>query len=127
MRACWPAVTKARDGCGRWTEWCRRRWRCLDRGRHKRYYSKAMSATFIAPRTSRRSRTTDAIPPLEPGDHLTPAEFLRRYEAMPDLKKAELIQGIVYMAPPVRIDFHAEPDNLIQGWLCNYAVATKGV
>lgn len=36
-------------------------------------------------------------PPLEPGDHLTVAEFERRYQAMPDLKKAELIDGIVYI------------------------------
>jgi hypothetical protein len=30
-------------------------------------------------------------PPLEPGDRLTRAEFERRYDAMPHLKKAELI------------------------------------
>jgi hypothetical protein len=41
-------------------------------------------------------------PPLEPGDHLTRVEFERRYEAMPDLKKAELIEGVVYMPSPVR-------------------------
>ncbi|MCI0525278.1 MAG: hypothetical protein L0Y75_08465, partial [Acidobacteria bacterium] len=39
------------------------------------------------------------IPPLEPGDRLTRDEFERRYAAMPDLKKAELIEGIVYMDP----------------------------
>jgi hypothetical protein len=32
------------------------------------------------------------IPPLEPGDRLTRDEFERRYEAMPQLKKAELIR-----------------------------------
>ena len=36
-----------------------------------------------------------AIPPLENGDHLTRAEFLRRYDGMPDVKKAELIEGVV--------------------------------
>ncbi len=46
---------------------------------------------------------------------------------MPELKKAELISGIVYMGSPVRIDQHGEPDGLIQGWLCNYSVATPGV
>jgi hypothetical protein len=35
-----------------------------------------------------------AIPPLEPGDRLTRDEFERRYEAMPELKKAELIEGV---------------------------------
>ena len=35
------------------------------------------------------------IPPLENGDKLTRAEFERRYHAMPNLKKAELIEGVV--------------------------------
>ncbi len=42
-----------------------------------------------------------AIPPLENGDRLTRAEFERRYEATPDLKKAELIEGIVHLPSPV--------------------------
>ena len=37
------------------------------------------------------------IPPLENGDRLTVAEFERRYEAMPELKKAELINGVVHI------------------------------
>lgn len=64
---------------------------------------------------------------LENGAHLSASEFLRRYQAMPEVKKAELINGIVYMASPVRIEQHGEPDSLLQGWLCNYAVATPGV
>ncbi|MBL9157001.1 MAG: Uma2 family endonuclease [Verrucomicrobiales bacterium] len=63
------------------------------------------------------------IPPLENGDHLSAREFLRRYEAMPEVKKAELIQGIVHMASPVRLDLHGKPDALIQGWLCVYAAS----
>ena len=35
------------------------------------------------------------IPPLEQGDQLTREEFEQRYEAMPELKKAELIEGLV--------------------------------
>jgi hypothetical protein len=35
-------------------------------------------------------------PPLRDGDRLTSGEFLRRWEAMPDLKHAELIDGVVY-------------------------------
>jgi hypothetical protein len=64
---------------------------------------------------------------LENGAHLSASEFLRRYEPMPDVQKAELINGIVYMASPVRVDQHGEPDSLIQGWLCNYDVGTPGV
>jgi hypothetical protein len=69
----------------------------------------------------------ESLPRLENGDHLTAREFLRRYERMPDLKKAELVGGIVYMASPVRVDQHAEPDGLLQGWLCNYGLGTPGV
>lgn len=68
-----------------------------------------------------------AVPPLENGAHLSATEFLRRYEAMPQLKKAELINGIVTMASPVRITHHAAPDSHIQGWLWTYATATPGV
>ena len=37
------------------------------------------------------------VPPLKNGDRLRRAEFERRFDAMPELKKAELIKGIVYM------------------------------
>jgi hypothetical protein len=42
------------------------------------------------------------VQPLESGDSLGGVEFLRRYEAMPDVKKAELIEGTVFMPSPVR-------------------------
>jgi hypothetical protein len=48
------------------------------------------------------------IPPLEGGDHLTRDEFERRYEAQPDIKRAELIEGVVYMPSPVRARSHIE-------------------
>jgi Uma2 family endonuclease len=86
-----------------------------------------MATTLTAPAPSRTERFPRRIPPLENGAHLSAAEFLRRYEAMPEVKKAELINGIVYMGSPVRLDQHGEPDNLIQGWLCNYGIATPGV
>lgn len=66
------------------------------------------------------------VPPLENGARLTATEFLRRFEAMPELKKAELINGIVYMASPVRYTYHAHPDSLLQTWLGSYAIATPG-
>ena len=52
---------------------------------------------------------------------------MRRYQAMPQVKKAELIQGEVHMASPVSIDQHAEPDALAQLWLGFYAANTPGV
>jgi len=65
------------------------------------------------------------VPRLENGDQLSGSEFMRRYEAMPQLKKAELIEGIVYMGSPVSLD-HAEPDSLVQGWLLAYSANTPG-
>jgi hypothetical protein len=51
----------------------------------------------------------DGIPPLETGDRLSRAEFERRYRAMPGLKRAELIEGVVYMPTPVRLRRHGGP------------------
>lgn len=68
-----------------------------------------------------------AIPPLENGDRLTRAEFLRRYEAMPDLKKAELIEGVVYVGSPVRQKSHGAPHSYLVGWLFVYKAGTPGV
>jgi Putative restriction endonuclease len=71
--------------------------------------------------------TLTALPPLEPGDHLTRDEFERRYEAMPHVKKAELIEGIVYMPSPVRLDQHGEPQATLIWWLGSYRALTPGV
>ena len=76
---------------------------------------------------SRHHAGVSAPLPLENGARLGVAEYLRRYEAMPEVKKAELIQGVVHMAPPVSADHHGIPDNLIQVWLGTYAASTPGV
>jgi Uma2 family endonuclease len=72
-------------------------------------------------------RKLSAVPPLENGDRLSRNQFERRYEAMPWVKKAELIEGVVYMASPVRSEVHAEPHAAIIGWLVVYRAATPGV
>jgi Uma2 family endonuclease len=64
---------------------------------------------------------------LEQGDHLTREEFERRYEAMPELKKAELIEGVVHMPSPVRWNLHAGPHADLLGWLTHYRAHTPGV
>jgi Uma2 family endonuclease len=68
-----------------------------------------------------------ALPPLEPGDHLTRDEFERRFDAMPGLKKAELIEGVVYMASPVRLSRHGRPHIHVSTWLGTYEALTPGV
>ncbi len=70
---------------------------------------------------------TLTIPTLENGDRLTRVEFERRYHAMPDLKKAELIEGIVYMSSPLRITQHGEPHADIIGWLSFYKAFTSNL
>ena len=69
------------------------------------------------------------VPPplLKHGEKLTRDEFERRYEAMPHLKKAELIGGIVYMGSPVRADIHGKPHGYIMAWIGVYCAATPGV
>ena len=65
-------------------------------------------------------------PTLENGDRLTRCEFERRYALRPDLKKAQLIEGIVYMPSPVSV-VHAETHATINGLLSLYAISTAGV
>src|SRR5262245_50077157 len=67
------------------------------------------------------------LPPLEPGDRLTREEFERRYEAMPYLTKAELIEGVVYMPSPTRFQRHGRPSRHLSTWLGTYEAATPGV
>ena len=63
---------------------------------------------------------TDAPVLLEPGDHLTRDEFHRRYLARPDIKKAELIDGVVYVPSPVRMRHHGRPHAFVIAWLGAY-------
>jgi Uma2 family endonuclease len=67
-----------------------------------------------------------SVPTLESGDRLTRAEFERRYEATPEKFKAELIEGVVYVASPVRA-FHGGPHAALVTWLGVYWSATPGV
>jgi Uma2 family endonuclease len=64
---------------------------------------------------------------LENGDRLTRAEFERRYHAMPGVKKAELIEGVVIMPSPVRLRAHGMPHADMAAWLGTYEAATPGI
>jgi Uma2 family endonuclease len=77
------------------------------------------------------------VPPLVAGDNLSVEEFLRRWEAMPNLKRAELIEGVVYIPSPLPIDGdsfmpspvsadHGDVDHHVSTWLGNYEAATPG-
>jgi hypothetical protein len=67
------------------------------------------------------------LPPLENGDHLTRHEFERRYKASLEVKKAELIDGVVYVQRSVRARGHGEPHAAIVTWLGSYCAATPRV
>lgn len=70
--------------------------------------------------TALRESFADPIPRLENGDRLAVPEFERRYEAMPGEKKAELIEGVVYLSSPVSTG-HADAQAMLTGWLIAYA------
>jgi Uma2 family endonuclease len=67
------------------------------------------------------------VPPLQNGDRLTRDEFERRYAAMPRVKKAELVEGVVYMPSPVSTENHASPHFDLASVLGAYRMATPGV
>ncbi|NOZ06578.1 MAG: Uma2 family endonuclease [Chloroflexi bacterium] len=67
------------------------------------------------------------VPPLESGDRLTLYEFERRYNAMPHIKKAELIEGVVHMPSPVHHLSHGKPHAQVMGLLAVYCASTSGV
>jgi Uma2 family endonuclease len=74
----------------------------------------------VAGKPSAAGNSPGRLLPLESGEFMHSREFLRRYEGMPQVKKAELIEGVVYMGSPVSVR-HAKPDALIQAWLVTYA------
>jgi Uma2 family endonuclease len=72
-------------------------------------------------------RALPTYPTLDAGDHLTPEEFRRRYEQRHDLKKAELIFGVVYVPSPARVPHHAEPHARLTTRLGVYSEQNPGV
>jgi hypothetical protein len=70
---------------------------------------------------------TIATPPLRDGERMKADEFFRRYSSMPEVKKAELIQGVVYMGSPVGYDNHGEPHFQLMLWLTTYQAFTSGI
>ncbi len=65
------------------------------------------------------------VPPLVPGDQMTKAEFLRLWEAHPEIKNAELLGGKVYMSSPVSVE-HGDMEGRAGGWLQVYSAYTPG-
>ena len=86
-----------------------------------------MATTAIdKPKVHKNGASTFTSPLLDNGYFLSRAEFHRRYELMPALKKAELIEGIVIMGSPVSYH-HGEATGQMGAWLATYAAHTAGV
>lgn len=75
---------------------------------------------------ARRSNGKAGLLPLRNGEHLSRGEFERRWDATQGLKLAELIEGIVFMSPPIS-DVHGNSHSLLFRYLDRYAEATPGV
>jgi len=58
-------------------------------------------------------------PQLVTGMRMTPEEFLAAWDRLPDVKHAELIDGVVYVSSPVSKD-HNEPHRLVVLLFANY-------
>src|SRR5438045_6218994 len=86
-------------------------------------HSMATTAPIVQP----DAIPSNAEPLLEQGDRLTRDEFERRYQRMRRLKKAELVEGIVFMPSPVRATKHAEPQSFLSGWLLVYTSETPSL
>lgn len=70
------------------------------------------------------TRPAVEVPPLRDGDRMTREEFERRWDAMPEVKNAELIEGVVHMPPVSRS--HGTPHFdliVLLGW---YRMVTPG-
>src|SRR5206468_1507484 len=65
------------------------------------------------------------VPPLNNGDKLTRAEFLRRWELHPEINNAELIGGVVYVSSRVTLE-HGDMQGAAGVWLGTYRIATPG-
>ncbi|MFO0808438.1 MAG: Uma2 family endonuclease [Gemmataceae bacterium] len=73
-----------------------------------------------------KAESPGELPPLENGDALDQPTFHARYEAMPEHFKAELIEGIVYVASPMKPP-HGKSHYRFAHWLAGYEDETPGV
>jgi Uma2 family endonuclease len=77
--------------------------------------------------SERRSAATTVIRPLIAGDRLTRNEFERRYKAMPNVTKAEFVEGVVYLPTSISTEANACPHAELVGWLNTYRSTTPAM
>lgn len=81
-----------------------------------------MSVRVLSPT---KNYSFPTIPLLENGDRLSREEFHRRYEAMPENVKAELIKGVVYFRTKTKVS-HGEANATIVGLIGLYSINSLG-
>jgi Uma2 family endonuclease len=65
------------------------------------------------------------VKPLINGERMSREEFLGRWDLLPELKRAELIRGVVHTASPLSLA-HGKGDTDVSLWLGYYAAHTPG-
>ncbi len=83
-------------------------------------------ATATESTTTPRPSKIEPVPALHNGDRLSAAEFERLYRETPTKFKAELIEGVVYVASPVS-NSHGSSHFDAAGWLLVYRASTPGI
>jgi Uma2 family endonuclease len=63
---------------------------------------------------------------LNNGDRMSRDEFLWRWEQIPDIKRAELIEGVVYLGSPLS-ELHSRYEQLMNRWLSLYEDQVAGL
>ena len=63
---------------------------------------------------------------LHNGDRMSKDEFLWRWEQIPELKRAELIDGMVYLSSPLS-ERHSDYELLLCSWLLRYESRVPGL
>jgi Uma2 family endonuclease len=71
------------------------------------------------------STVDQTVRPLVDGERLSRDEFLRRWELLPEVKRAELLEGVVYMPSPEGLTHNIE-EPAMMAWLYTYAAFTPG-
>jgi hypothetical protein len=79
----------------------------------------------VANKPSAAGRSPSRPLPLESGEFMHSREFLRRYEPMPQVKKAELIEGVVYCMGDLRDKRQAYCRNGVREYLVWLVAETR--
>ena len=95
-------------------------------------YFQGMSTAILERPKARSPRVHEAraggfeAPPLANGYRLSQPEFHRRYLRMPEVRRAELVEGIVFMGSPLSYQ-HGHATKMLLTWQGNYEASTPGV